>query len=75
MNQGRVLESMAGTFLPRMVPRDTTQPPICKRNEDLEGLLIPGSPLAEEGADGLGARLGHAHHRWFGFRPQTDLQK
>jgi hypothetical protein len=52
---------MVGTFLPQVMPSDATQLFVHKRNKDLEGLLIPGSPSAEQGADWLGRRFGHTH--------------
>jgi hypothetical protein len=61
MNQSCALESMVGTFLPQMAPRDATQLFINEGNKDLEGLLIPGSPLAKEDTDRLRRRLGHTH--------------
>jgi hypothetical protein len=61
VNQASALESMVGTFLPQVMPSDATQLFVHKRNKDLEGLLIPGSPSAEQGADRLGRRFGHTH--------------
>lgn len=62
---------MVGTFLPQMASSDATQLFIDQWNKDLEGFLIPGSPLTEQGAHRLGRRFGHTHT--LGLTKQLEL--
>ena len=59
--QRSALKSMVRPFLPQVILGDATQLLINEGDKGLEGFLIPCSPFAEKGADGLRMRLGHAH--------------
>jgi hypothetical protein len=61
VNQSCALERMVLTFTSQVALRNSPQLFIHKGNKDLQGFLVPGSPLAEERADRLGERLGHTH--------------
>jgi hypothetical protein len=61
MNQGSALEGMVRTFLSQVMFSNSAQLFIHNRDERLEGLVIPGSPFAQEGADRLGRGFCHTH--------------
>jgi hypothetical protein len=61
VNQRCALESVVWAFLPQVIPSNLPQLLVYKWDERLQGLVIPGPPLAQEGADRLGRGFCHSH--------------
>jgi hypothetical protein len=61
VDQCSALESVVWALLSKVVLSDAAQFLVDQRDEDLEGILVTGSPFGQQGADRLRRWLGHAH--------------